>query len=192
VRLFVAVDITDEVRAAAANAVDGLRRAAASGSGARVGWVAPDRMHITLEFIGDVSDPVGADIVGRLGAPFADAPFTLEFGGVGLFPPSGRPRVVWLGLLQGRAELQQLRAEVVTRLDGVPYRREHRPFSPHLTLGRFKEDGNVRDRQLLGAVPVPTLGACTVDRITVYQSRLSPKGPTYTPLSHAALAGSRG
>jgi RNA 2',3'-cyclic 3'-phosphodiesterase len=74
----------------------------------------------------------------------------------------------------------------------VPYRREQRAFSPHLTLGRFREPGTVRDRQILSGVSVPTAGACTVDRLTLYQSRLSPKGPTYTPIAHAAFEGARG
>jgi RNA 2',3'-cyclic 3'-phosphodiesterase len=192
VRLFVAVDISDEVRAAAAAIVERLRQAAASGSGARVGWVAPDRMHITLEFVGDVPESVGVDVMRRLEVPFAERPFTLEFGGVGLFPPSGRPRVAWLGLVRGHDELQRLHGELATRLDGVPYRREQRAFSPHLTLGRFREPGTVRDRQILSGVSVPTAGACTVDRLTLYQSRLSPKGPTYTPIAHAAFEGARG
>ena len=186
-RLFAAVDISDDVRERAARAVEILRRAVERSSSARVGWVTPERLHLTLEFIGEVPESVAADVVRRLEPPFAGPPFTLRFGSVGLFPPAGRPRVIWFGLDAGSEEFRQLRAEAVRRLDGVDYRREDRPFSPHLTVGRFREPGRPSDRALFTGADLPALGSCAVDRLTLYQSRLSPRGPAYTPILQVPL-----
>lgn len=187
-RLFVAVDISEAVRASVAGGIDMLRAAMQGGSRARVGWVTPERLHLTLEFIGDVPAAVAADVVRRLEPPIALAPFTLRVGGPGLFPSSGRPRVIWFGLDDGVEPMRRLHEEVVVRLDGVPYRPERRSYSPHLTVGRFREPGRVSDRELIAGLDVPDAGSCSVDAVTLYQSRLSPKGSTYTVMLRVPLS----
>jgi RNA 2',3'-cyclic 3'-phosphodiesterase len=188
VRLFLAVDLSDEVRARASASIDRLRESMARHQAPRVGWVTAERLHITLEFIGDVPDAVASDVVRCLEPPIPLAPFEVVFGGLGVFPPGGRPRVVWIGVDRGAQELQCLRDEAVRRLDGVDYRREPRSLSPHLTLGRFREPGRPSDREVLASTRLPEIGACTVDRLTTYRSRLSPKGPTYTAVLETLLA----
>ena len=141
-RLFVAVDIDAVARGRIEAASNELRRVMERArSRARVGWVAPDRLHLTLQFVGEVSEIAGAEVAARLGPPFDQLAFALRFGSVGMFPPTGRPRVVWLGLERGAGDLASLQAAVARRLEGVEFRRESRPFSPHLTLARFKDGG---------------------------------------------------
>jgi 2'-5' RNA ligase len=182
-RLFVAVDIDDRTRGGVARSIDVLRTALeAAQSTARVSWVAPDRLHLTLQFIGQVSEDTAAAIEARLGPPFELPPFEMRLGSIGTFPPGGRPRVVWLGLDRGADALAALHEEVQRRLADVPFRRESRAFSPHLTLARFKHGGTRVDVERISRVALRPAGGCTIDHVTLYQSRLSPRGPTYTPL----------
>jgi RNA 2',3'-cyclic 3'-phosphodiesterase len=182
-RLFVAVDIDDRTRGGVARAIDVLRTALeAAQSTARVSWVAPDRLHLTLQFIGQVSEDTAAAIEARLGPSFELPAFEMRLGSIGTFPPGGRPRVVWLGLDRGADALATLHEEVQRRLADVPFRRESRAFSPHLTLARFKHGGTRDDVERISRVALRPAGGCTIDHVTLYQSRLSPRGPTYTPL----------
>jgi RNA 2',3'-cyclic 3'-phosphodiesterase len=188
-RLFVAVDLDDAVRMNVAATIDALRERLERRRGSpRVRWMTADRLHLTLLFIGYVPVAAGRAIDERLAARFDAPSFDLALGGLGTFPATGGPRVVWLGVTEGAAALQAVAREVATRLEDVEFRREDRPFSPHLTLGRFKERGHAADRDALLAEPVRPAGRCRVDRVTLYQSRLSSLGPTYVPLRTTPLA----
>ena len=185
-RLFVAVDLSDSVRRRAANLIETLsERMGAAAAG--VAWVPSGRLHLTLLFIGHVGASTATDIQSRLSRPYDLAPFTVAFGGLGLFPPSGRPRVVWAGIQRGSADVQRLHVETVRRLDGVPFPREARAFSAHLTLGRFREPGPARVRRALLALAPPEIGRCTIEAVTLYESKLSPRGATYIPVLRSPL-----
>jgi RNA 2',3'-cyclic 3'-phosphodiesterase len=188
-RLFVAVDVDDRTRARIARVIDALRTGMeAAASAARISWITPDRLHLTLQFIGAVSEDLAGAIQARLG-PALDVPaFELRFGGIGTFPPGGRPRVVWLGIDRGADGLRALHAEVDRRLRDVPFPRESRAFSPHLTVARFKHAGTRADVDRLTQLALEPAGGCTIDHVTLYHSRLSPRGPTYTPLLVTPLA----
>jgi 2'-5' RNA ligase len=189
-RLFVAVDIDDDTRAAIGRLIDRLRAAMEGArSAARISWIESERLHLTLQFIGEVSDAAGEAIVTRLRPPVALPPFEMRLGDIGTFPPAGRPRVVWLGIERGGEGLVRLHAEVARRLADVAFRRESRPFSPHLTLGRVKDGGSRFDGDRLRKTEAERAGGCTIDHVTLYQSRLSPRGPTYTPLLLTPLTG---
>ena len=108
---------------------------------------------------------------------------------LGTFPPTGPPRVVWLGLEQGARELASLQAAVARRLERIEFRRELRPFAPHLTLGRIKEGGTRADRERIAGARLEPAGGCTIDHVTLYRSRLSPRGPTCMPLASTPLVG---
>ena len=192
IRLFVAVDLDDEVRRKVAATIAALRTRFERRRGApRIRWVSADHLHLTLLFIGYVPRDTGRDIAERLQAPFAVPAFDLAVGGPGTFPEAGGPRVVWLGITEGVAPLQVVAREVAARLADVEFRREARPFSPHLTLGRFKERGHAADRDALLAEQVRPAGRCRVDHVTLYQSRLSPQGPTYVPVQVTPLSSAR-
>jgi 2'-5' RNA ligase len=194
VRLFVALDVNEEVRGRVQKIVDRLeRRLAVAERGSRrpspVRWVSADRLHLTLRFIGEVADPLAAEIEARLAPPFAIAPFEIALAGVGVFPPAGGPRVVWIGLAGGADRVRDVQEETVRRLHDLRLPADDRPFSAHLTLGRFRETG-ARYRRRLEEVGRVDAGRCTIDHVTLYQSRLSPKGPTYVPRLRTALAAS--
>jgi len=191
-RLFVAVELDEAVRAEAGRVVELLRRRAESlAPRARLTWVGPERMHLTVRFIGAADDETLAALQRALEAPLDTPRFTLTVRGVGAFPPTGPPRVVWAGLQQGRDHLHALEREITARLSPIGIRPEARPYSPHLTLARVREPAGLRSAALLEGVQTHAFGESTIDAITLFESRLSPQGPTYVALARAALVDRR-
>lgn len=176
-RLFIAVPADDMVKAAAAAAVERLRRA-----GGDYRWVDPRDMHTTLRFLGETPEEKLSEIEALMRrAAAASRPFEIVFGGVGVFESQEDPRVVWIGLDQGAAELE--------KLAGLLGRDEPRPFSPHLTLGRRRRPPAPPGFfAALRAEPVLALRR-PVDRISLYASTPASFGHAYSILSEAALGG---
>ena len=137
-------------------------------------------MHLTVLFFGEVADPSAGALIERFASPLPLDPFRLRFGKPGLFPPAGRPRVLWLAIEHGADALASLHGALTARLEGLPWAREERTFAPHLTLGRFKEPGTLDDRRAVAEARIDPPEAAVVDHVTLYQSRLSPRGPDYT------------
>jgi 2'-5' RNA ligase len=187
-RLFVAVDLDEASRQAAAPLAAGLARQIEEQirPTPRIGWVTGERMHLTLRFIGEVDDQVASEIRRVLEPAYAAPVFDLELRGVGMFPPSGSPRVIWIGVTRGADSLARLNRLVEDRLAPFGLEKEERPFPVHLTLGRVRERGSAALRaRLAGARFEPRTSRVT--HVTLYQSRLSPKGPTYVPIVKAPL-----
>ena len=163
------------------------KRASTLAPRARITWVPADRAHVTVRFIGHVDDAAAGAITAALAPPLAVKPFDLTVSGVGAFPPSGAPRVIWAGLTGGVEPLMNVEREVAARLERCGVVPEDRPYRPHLTLARVKEGGGLRSRTLLEGLTERALGATRVEAITLFESRLSPKGPTYVPLQQTPL-----
>ena len=183
-RTFIAIELDEGIRSRLADAAERLR-----GAGCKVRWVKPDRMHLTLKFLGEI-DPSALDAVALAMATAAEggAPFRIQVAGLGAFPPRGAPRVVWAGVRDAAGAL----AEVHKRLDealGVwGFERETRAFRPHLTLGRVKERrGSERLRAVLEEQAGAEFGVQGVRELVCFRSELSPHGPTYTPLCRQPL-----
>lgn len=181
-RLFTAIELGDEVCANAATLLETLRRRASqSAPQGRVTWVAPERMHLTLRFIGEVDDAKAEAIVSALRAPIAEAPFDVRWRGLGSFPPRGAPRVLWVGVAAGAEALNRAERAVSARLATVGIPPEDRPYSPHLTLARVREPAGLKTATLFDGLD-GALGATHVNAITLFRSHLSPKGPTYVAM----------
>ena len=181
-RLFVAVDIDEPTR----EAVGGIAAAVRGriGTRAKLTWVRPDRMHLTLHFVGDADEKLESRLRGVLAHAVPQAPFDLSFEGVGFFPSRGSPRVLWLGIGDGLADLGRLYEAIRVKVE--PTGSQDAAYQPHLTLARF------RDRMPRGRIAeianIPaSAGPCRIDRVTLYESRLSPTGPAYQPLAEAPL-----
>jgi RNA 2',3'-cyclic 3'-phosphodiesterase len=186
-RLFVAVEMNQAVEEAARDVIDDLRaRAARLAPRAKITWSVPERLHVTLRFIGEADETNARAIRSALG-PTVDAPvFDVTVEGVGAFPPKGPPRVFWAGLTDGRNGLLEVERAVSQRLETlVPA--EDRPYSPHLTLARVKEPAGLSRAMLFEGLAERHFGTVHVDAITLFESRLSPKGATHVPLQQTAL-----
>ena len=182
-RLFVAIEFADHVRSALkdiqvalGSQCDGVR------------WIPVEQVHVTVKFLGEVPDPKVmnvADAVARAAARVT--PFTMELGGCGCFPPRGPARIVWAGLHEESGELARCAEAVETELEELGFRRERRSFSPHVTIGRVREDrSHGRIRSAADAFVFEPVDQ-DVSSITLMSSVLSPKGPTYTAVSKTNL-----
>lgn len=187
-RLFTAIELGDEVRTRARMLLDELRaRAHRAAPHAKLTWVSPDRMHLTLRFIGEVDETQGAKIIGALREALALAPFTVRWEGLGAFPPRGAPRVLWVGVASGRDALIDAEDQVSARLETLGISREDRPYSPHLTLARVREPAGLKAGPLFEKLD-GSLGETRVEAVTLFQSHLSPKGPSYVTLQQTRLS----
>jgi RNA 2',3'-cyclic 3'-phosphodiesterase len=181
-RLFVAVSLPDDVRSVAEEIAGQIRGGMPEGVRAR--WVSPANMHLTVTFIGHAAEERAAEMLRVLAPPVALAPFEVELEGCGVFPRSGAPRVIWIGLREGVAPLRAMHEEINRRLVPLGFKPEAREFSVHLTLARIPEIRGAAGRSLrdlVAAVRTPAV-KWHVSAATVYESLLSPKGPTYRPL----------
>jgi 2'-5' RNA ligase len=144
---------------------------------------------VTVRFIGHVDEARATAIMSALRSPIDVPPFDLTVQGVGTFPENRPPRVVWAGLGDEVDALPRIEEEVSARVQRCGVGREDRPYRPHLTIARVKESGGLRARPLLKGLEDLALGVSRVEAITLFESRLSPKGPTYVPLQRTALHG---
>ncbi len=188
VRVFVAVDIGDDVRVVLGREIEALKK-----THSKVKWVAADCIHLTLAFLGEIPEERVPEINGALDEVAAlSVVFTCEVKGLGWFGAARLPRVVWAGIKEDPAlmELQVGVAGALRRLGFVP---EDREFHPHLTLGRVK---SARDGEGLATVLSgrgdTVLGSMKVDRVLLMKSQLRPRGLEYSVLHEAGLLSGRG
>ena len=185
-RLFAAVDIGEELRAEVLRARGEIQgRIEAVKEVPRVTWVAPQSLHVTLKFFGEVSETRAALLTKILAAPFDIPPFQVEWRGFGAFPSPRQPRALWMGVVSGADKLGELDAALAVRL-GAPDQ-DAQPFRPHITIGRVRMPGKGVDwEKILRDIDVRGVRSL-VDHVTLYRSTTSPKGPQYTGLVKAPL-----
>lgn len=189
IRTFVAVELDDLLRRKIADVRTQLERDRAA---RYVKWVAVDSIHITLKFLGDVESGKLSELQRAIAtACEGTPPFTLTLVGVGTFPNTRRPNIVWVGA-EGQIEIATRLAERINDACAVHgYAREARPFTPHLTIGRVKRDASPNDRRFIGEMidraQVEKLGELRVDHVSVMKSELRPTGSVYTRLMEIRL-----
>jgi RNA 2',3'-cyclic 3'-phosphodiesterase len=188
VRAFVAVPVAAP---AVLERLVEIERALDLGRGVK--WVAPAQKHFTLKFLGDVPlariDAARA-AVARAAAGAARFAVTLE--GVGAYPPRGPARVLWADCRagEGREALAALAHTVEAESVAAGFAPEERPFSPHLTLGRVRDERTGRAAAALlapGSHAALSIGEIDVGAIVLFQSLLSPSGASYAPLGRFSL-----
>ena len=182
-RTFIAVEIPSGIQTAIANSTISLKNELAK---KLVRWVAPQNVHLTLKFLGDVSSTTIEHLAETLKREAAShATFSMCVGGLGAFPTPRRVRVIWVGL-EAPPALEALRRGVETAAAQLGYAPEERPFSPHLTIGRVGQTASASDlqriRSALEATKVGVLGTIRVDAVHIFKSDLQPGGSVYTHL----------
>jgi RNA 2',3'-cyclic 3'-phosphodiesterase len=190
-RVFVGVELDDAVRAAAADVAERLRqRLQRSRVDLTARWVDAANLHITLWFLGELNDERFALVSSVLHAPFATNAFQLAIYGCGAFPASGQPRSLWLGVTAGRESVTDIHRELKARLGAIGFEPEKRPYVPHVTIARVKEVHGQAGRQVRAALAAasPDCGACAIQAVTLFRSRLSPTGSRYEALLRVPLS----
>jgi 2'-5' RNA ligase len=179
-RVFIAIDIPNEIRDRLGAVQEKVRSSTASAR-----WVAPESIHVTLKFIGEMPEKRREDIDQALrGLTWKS--IRVKVRGVGFFPGNRSPRVLWAGL--EAASMEGLAKEIDSRLEHAGFDRERRAFRPHLTLARAK--GSRLDKALVTAATPFTeteFGTFTVNQIYLFESTLKAGGSVYTKLKEYAL-----
>lgn len=189
IRSFVAIDLPDPLRDALQEVTEQLRRRMPDGS---VRWSRVSGIHLTLKFLGDVSEADMPEVTQVLaGAGRRHAPFAFSVGGVGCFPAVARPRVVWVGVQEETGSLASLQRDVEKSLAPLGFQPEKRPFHPHLTLGRTRRNVRSADQRRIGEIIVASdvgeLGRINVASFRLVRSDLRPGGAVYTSLASFPL-----
>ncbi len=149
--------------------------------------VEPENVHITLKFLGELSGDDVERVKRSLSMVEFGPSFELSLEGIGTFPSSGRPRVVWIGIGEGKENLVRMHQVVDQATSCIGG--EEREFSPHLTVARVKKGGDVglllsRIKEYKDLV----FGRFTVKKVVLFKSTLTPKGPLYAPIEEYELA----
>jgi RNA 2',3'-cyclic 3'-phosphodiesterase len=191
-RLFVAAEPSDSVRIAAASAAQRLRgRLEASRADHGIRWIAVENLHLTVWFLGEVSDARSAAVLDALQPAMQSPAFDLHIAGFGAFPPAGPPRVMWMGVTRGLEELARAHEETGARLLPWGFAPEGRAYSAHLTIARIKEPPHGAARAALRQALAHTAadaGECRIDSLTVFRSRGGPRGSVYERLLRVPLS----
>ena len=184
IRAFVAIELPDHVAASIRQVQEGLKS-----HGFKMRWVRPERIHLTLKFLGEI-DPAdlqrAREAMGETAARFD--PLPLGARGIGVFPGIKRPRVLWVGMSGRTDRLDKLQSELDKRLGAKGFLPEKRPFRGHMTLSRVK--GRI-DHEKLGRA-LQRFGAFesdpfVADSMVLFKSELKPAGPVYTRLFRAVF-----
>jgi 2'-5' RNA ligase len=190
-RAFIAVDLPPDVRTQLDAMTGRLRRLPGQEC---MRFVAASGIHLTLKFLGEISPDLAAGVHNVLDDAASSVPgFTIRLRGVGSFPSSRQPRVLWVGLDDPRGMLKTLQRAVEEGCAHLKLPAEDRPFSPHLTLGRVRREAGAGAgafvRSVLESERTLDFGEMPVDAVHLFRSDLRPSGAVYSRLHSAALGG---
>jgi RNA 2',3'-cyclic 3'-phosphodiesterase len=193
-RLFIALDIADDIRERIARFMDGVREFAPDAR-----WVRPESLHVTLKFIGEQPPEMAERVKQALSSVPVEA-IEVTFRGFGFFPTPRLARVFWVGMECG-PQLASLAETIDAATAALGVAREDHPFSPHLTLARGGKGSGIPVRQKgdrvnrdfqrlqekLAALPVPEFGTMTAREFFLYESHLLRGGAKYTKIARLGL-----
>lgn len=188
IRTFVAVEVSGAALGLAAKTIKQLSPMAGD-----YRWEQPENMHLTLNFLGDIQESEVPEVCRWVKKAVAGvSEFAIDFCGLGAFPRPDRPRVLWLGVTEGREKLLALQEALTQTLEkemGFP--RDRNDYCPHLTLGRANRSSAWSPELVsrLQGESESKLETATsfVDEVIVFSSHLGRGGPTYTPMATVEL-----
>ena len=183
IRAFIAVQIAPKTLQRILEAIGQLKLRVPD-----IRWIPPSNLHVTLKFLGDIDaakvDPIAQALQRNL-HPFSR--FIISAKGLGVFPDVKRPRVLWVGLHGNR--LAALASTVETALQLLGFPPEKRGFTPHLTVGRWRQSDKSPTKlgEELGKWQSQEFGETEVRDVILFQSLLKSDGAIHRPLKNVAL-----
>ena len=174
-RLFIAIDLSDAAKESISLIQNGLRSAR---------WIARENLHLTLRFIGEVSDVETDDIHAAL-YRVRSLPFVLKLGGAGVFSSGSRPRNVWIGV-QDRTPIVSLKSDIDRALGSAGFGTDGRKYIPHVTVAKLKGRSPTLSDFMPRLGSMPTISV-EIEQFTLFSSFLTRGGPVYTPEMHYPL-----
>jgi 2'-5' RNA ligase len=192
IRTFIAVELDPILKRAIAAVQDTLKRELHHLTrGVRVQWTRPESIHLTLKFLGDIDESQVGGILQALGnAERDEVPFSVDVKGFGVFPNLRGPRVLWMGLSGHTDRLIRLAGAIDAALTPLGFPVEQKPYTPHLTLARVKEQPQTIGKALVdsGIMRDPSaFGTLSVQAITLMKSEPTPSGSIYSRLGLVPL-----
>ena len=188
VRSFIAIDLPDSLFGQLEQVSDNLQELL---EGMPIRWIAVPNIHLTLKFLGDVSEkniPMIKEILKTEAASHKH--FEISVGGFGVFPNFTRPRVIWVGV-EAPDELENLQRRIDLETARLGYVPDRRKYNPHLTLGRVSRNANPKEVRSISAVlrkqRVGFLGAVRISEVNLFRSDLGPRGAVYTKMFTAPI-----
>lgn len=191
-RAFIAIELSNEIRGSLAQIESHLKY-----SGADIKWAEKDNIHLTLKFLGEITEEKSEKIkyildeIAKQTKPFElslkiSKEESIPF--LGAFPNLNHPRVIWLGLDKGAAESRLVAEKVDDALLKIGFQKESRPFAAHLTIGRVRSPKNKEAlKEKISSLRLKDYSLQLIDAITLFQSTLTPKGPIYTKIHESKL-----
>ena len=184
-RSFIAIEIEENIKNQVGDFIHQMKR-----WNAPVRWIDSQGIHLTLKFLGEISEAQAVEVSSILDSIFRhQAVFSLHIAGVGTFPVrSSHPRVIWAGISQ-EAPLSALQADLEQALLKAGFPSEKRIFNPHLTLGRVKSNQGIKPLvQALQDNALCVFGSMPVNRIILFKSNLMPSGAKYSQIHSVDLS----
>ncbi|MBI4640071.1 MAG: RNA 2',3'-cyclic phosphodiesterase [Candidatus Tectomicrobia bacterium] len=184
IRSFIAINFPEEIISEILAIQAQLKRSQSS-----VRWVEGKNLHLTLKFLGEISEEQVETVKVAMGATLERiSPFFIELGGVGAFPNLKRPRIIWVGIHDPSDQLSLLYRRLEERLDQIGFVPEEKRFTPHLTLGRVRDARNVESLEgLIHSLREAEVGRAKISHIYLMKSLLTPQGSLYSSLASFEL-----
>jgi len=182
IRAFLAIDLPEGLRDELRKIQDRLKPRVDD-----IRWTRPEGIHLTLKFFGNVSKDEMDTLPQAIEKTAAGAqPFSFRLGAPGAFPGTRKPRVLWIGVEGDVAKLAGLQQGLEGNLETAGFRRENRPFRPHLTLGRFRDAAKSAglESALETVKGLYRTESFTAEGLTLFKSDLKPGGAVYTALKY--------
>ena len=190
VRVFVALDLPAKAKETLRATVNTLEQELSPG----VRWVRPEGIHLTLKFLGNVDASLAPDLLRAMeksATEFNGDSFRLNLLGLGVFPNAREPRVLWAGVAGEMEALAALQELVDVAISKLGFSRERRPFRPHLTIGRVRDQVLPEQRRKIGDIiretKLPPTDSWQVDEIHLIRSTLTPQGAIYDSIGSTSL-----
>jgi len=190
IRSFIAIELPEELRLELSQ----LQAKLKSDRQPWVKWVDPYGIHLTLKFLGNIAINRTGEITKAIEeAAKGTAPFHLEVKQLGVFPNLRRVQVVWVGISGEADKLNQLQQRLESNLSHLGFAKESRPFTPHLTLARVRDQASLDERQRLGQLIANTsfesAHGIEVATVNLMKSQLTREGAIYSRISSVKLTG---
>jgi len=184
-RAFIAIELSEPIRDALAKTQTSLKYA-----GADVKWIGKDNIHLTLKFLGEISEDKAEQVATALDDITKETkPFDISLKDLGAFPAIDHPRVIWVGLDKGAKESTELAKKIDEALSKLGFQEESRPFAAHLTIGRVRSGLNRTALvEKMKSYQLSAISFQLIKSIALFKSTFTPKGPIYVKLHEAKLA----
>ena len=178
VRAFLAFEIENE---SIKKNIFGMQKQAVE-SGADLKLVEPENIHITIQFLGNITLNTAEKVFAEM-QKVQFRPFPVQLTGLGVFPGLNSPRVLWVGIAQGAEQLQNVVSQLEPNLLGLGFSADRNSFSPHITIARFR---SARGKQKLADLVLRNskydFGSLDARCLRLKRSELTPRGPIYSTM----------